>query len=672
MRVGLNLLPLVLGRAGGLRQHVAGLIEQLLAVDESTEYVCYVRRHRDRAFLQQHRRLLVIDIPAGGAELERRVRAGDIDVMFACCMDRGTVEPICPTVFLLPDLQHVDYPENFTADELRTRRLKWEAGARSSQRIAVSSAFVANRVHEYLSIPLDRIVLAPPPVVQHRFGRNAQTALTHFSKLRGSLPARFLFFPANTWAHKNHVRLLEALARANTGADPVHLVLTGHEASAHGAVLAAIRRLGLSDRVRWLGYVEDDLIPLLYRDAVALVFPSVYEGYGIPLLEAINAGCPIICSDAGSCSELVEDAALTFDPLNVEDICGAVERICNDELLRDALRSAGERRRSTIDPRAGARRLIEAFHTAVREYEDPTRWHWVERTVSAGESLPLVSIVTPSFQQGVFIEKTLESIRLQDYPRIEHIVIDGGSTDETLSVLRSHSDSIRWLSEPDRGQAHAVNKGLSMARGEIIGWLNSDDTYLPGAVSKAVAALSKSSGCLLVYGEAYYSDAHGDIQHRYRTETYSVRNLLRHDIICQPAVFFHRRLLELAGNLDERYHMAMDYEYWLRCSKITPFLYIPEYLATSRLYADNKTMRFRWRSVTESMRACRKHYGRTSLLWCRVFAVTITDGLPMPLRRFRTFRLAIQLVLFTFAWLRNELWGTIRDVLRTLKREALY
>jgi glycosyltransferase involved in cell wall biosynthesis len=665
MRIGVNLTPLIPGKTGGLRQHALGLLTRLLALDGGHEYLCYVRRNHDRSLFPTHPRLRLVDIPRGPGEIERRIYAGDVDVMFACLMDRGTQAPACPTVSLLPDLQHVDHPEHFPVKDRQNRELYWGTCARSSQRVAVSSDFVRHRVAEHLLISDQRFVHAPPPIQECFLTQASPQTLAGFQSLRARLPERYLLYPANTWHHKNHIRLLQAVARVGTGGDVVHLVLTGWREGAHRDVIREIQRLGLTHRVHWLGYIADEMLPLVYAEAVALVYPSLYEGYGIPLIEAMYMGCPVLCSNVTSCPEVVRNAALMFDPLDVEMMRDAIERVWSDAGLRESLREAGRRRAAEIDPYLGARNLLMAFQQAIEEYEDPRRWHWVEGSTPPDADVPLVSIITPSYQQGAFIRETIESIRTQDYPRIEHIVVDGGSTDGTVEILRSYGDSLRWVSESDHGQAHAVNKGLAMARGEIIGWLNSDDTYLSGAISKAVAALRKPSGCWAAYGEAYYTDEHGSVTRRYATETYSVQRLLCRCFICQPAVFFHRRLLDLAGTLDERYEMAMDYEFWLRCSKITPFLYIPAYLATSRLYASNKTSRFRMRSVRESMRACRAHYGQTSLPWCREYAFAMSDRIAF-LKRWKKLRTVVRLVLFLYAWARSDFRGTLREMLRPI------
>ncbi len=142
---------------------------------------------------------------------------------------------------------------------------------------------------------------------------------------------------------------------------------------------------------------------------------------------------------------------------------------------------------------------------------------------------PLVSIITPSFNQGHFIEETIQSVLDQDYPNIEYLVIDGGSTDNTVEILRKYEGRLKWISEPDGGQSHAINKGFRMARGEIVAWLNSDDTLLPGAITKAAGHLAANRETMMVYGEGYLMDHHSQITGRFpATEPF---NLWRSDLL---------------------------------------------------------------------------------------------------------------------------------------------
>jgi len=204
--------------------------------------------------------------------------------------------------------------------------------------------------------------------------------------------------------------------------------------------------------------------------------------------------------------------------------------------------------------------------------------------------LPLVSIVTPSLNKGRFIEETVLSIKNQTYPRIEHVVIDGGSTDETLDILRKYTDSLVWISEPDKGQYDASNKGLRMAKGEILGWLMADDTYMPQAVETAVKFLIENPDVALVYGKCPFIDEKGKVIREFPSEPFDLSRLVRGpNTIPSPTVFFRKHIVDEVGYFDTNLYMSADYDLFIRIGLKFRIAYIPKPLATYRLYAGTKT-----------------------------------------------------------------------------------
>ncbi len=202
---------------------------------------------------------------------------------------------------------------------------------------------------------------------------------------------------------------------------------------------------------------------------------------------------------------------------------------------------------------------------------------------------PKVSIVTPSYNHGRFLVATLDSVRQQDYANIEHIVIDGGSTDDTLEILQ-RAPGIQWCSEPDRGQVDALNKGFAKARGEILAWLCSDDTLSPNAVRTAVLALQQSDADL-VYGQGEIIDERGRFLGLARVTPFEFRSLLCcNNWIPQPTVFFRRQLWERGGPLRLEFDNAFDYELWLRYSHHGRFAFVPEIRAQLRAHPAAKTV----------------------------------------------------------------------------------
>jgi len=206
-------------------------------------------------------------------------------------------------------------------------------------------------------------------------------------------------------------------------------------------------------------------------------------------------------------------------------------------------------------------------------------------------SCPLVSIITPSYNQAAYIEATLQSVLRQDYPAIEYLVVDGGSTDGSVEIIERYAGSLAWwVSEPDGGQADAINKGFRRARGEVVAWLNSDDLYLPGAVSEAVAALDADPSLSMVFGDAVSIDAAGRPFNAQTFGEWGLTELMRFQIICQPAVFMRRSALEQAGLLDERFHFMLDHHLWLRIATASPIKHLPRFWAAARYHPAAKNV----------------------------------------------------------------------------------
>lgn len=208
-----------------------------------------------------------------------------------------------------------------------------------------------------------------------------------------------------------------------------------------------------------------------------------------------------------------------------------------------------------------------------------------------------ISVITPSYNQVTFLKVTVNSIINQEVNlETEHIIVDGGSTDGSVELLKSLGNQVRWLSEPDYGQADAVNKGISMATGEIIGWLNSDDLYLPGALQTVANYFRDHPKCNWLYGQCRIIDNLGRERWKWitgykngRLKKFSVDKLLRENFISQPAVFFRKELFEKAGGLDLFLKYAMDYDLWLRFGMISPAGVIRKDLASFRRHGSSKS-----------------------------------------------------------------------------------
>ena len=224
---------------------------------------------------------------------------------------------------------------------------------------------------------------------------------------------------------------------------------------------------------------------------------------------------------------------------------------------------------------------------------------------------PLVSIITPSYNQARFLEATIQSVLAQDYPNIEYILIDGGSSDGSGELIKKYADKLAyWVSEPDKGQTDALNKGFAQAKGEILAYLNSDDTYEPTAVSEAVEFLQKNPEIGLVYGDANFIDETGKSIGRFpaaQTDYCKLRRGYVH--IPQQASFWRASLWHQVSPLDPSFYFAMDYDLWVRLARISELRYYPRVLANFRLHGDSKTIMDDARCWPEMIRVHRRDGG---------------------------------------------------------------
>lgn len=241
-----------------------------------------------------------------------------------------------------------------------------------------------------------------------------------------------------------------------------------------------------------------------------------------------------------------------------------------------------------------------------------------------------ITVVTPSYNQGKYIRRTIDSVLTQGIEDLEYIVMDGGSNDETVDILKSYGDQIIWKSEKDKGQTDAVNKGIRMAKGEIIGWLNSDDIYYPGAIAKVLEVFEKHPEINVVYGNAHHIREDDSFIEEYYTEDFDYERLKDICFICQPSLFFRKSVVDKYGYLDDKLQYCMDYDYWLRLGKGETFYRLNELIAGSRLYDDNKTLGARRKVHEEMLTMQEKNLGKATEKWIYNLAHVIVDEMGIP------------------------------------------
>jgi glycosyltransferase involved in cell wall biosynthesis len=606
--VAIDLGRLLPGRIGGLENAFRGILDGLLARHaQNLEFTPFTSAACAGTLPAHPAVAAPVPLPAGReGEILARELPGH-DVVWYPFMFLAPARPPIPAVVSIPDLQHDAHPEFFGREELtaRIRRLR-NATARAA-RVLTISEFSRRHLQRVYRLADDRLVVTPLDCGP-AFHVPADPAARERLARRLALPANYCLFPANGWPHKNHRTLFRALAlcRADAGG-PLHAVLTG-AADAVDRLAAEARAAGVADLVHHLGFVDDRDLPHLYDGAAMLAFVSLFEGFGIPLVEAMRRGTPILASDTTSVPEVVGDCGLLVDPLDPEAIAGAMREIRAHPAAARARAARGRERAESFSFDAAADAVCAALEAAAAQ----------PAVVPAAARRPKVFVVTPSFNQGRFLRATIDSVLAQDYAEIDYFVADGGSTDDSVAILQSYGDRVRWVSGPDGGQAAAIHRAWRETDAEIVAWLNSDDVYLEGAVRTAVEHLESHPEQSMVYGKAWYIDVDGHRTDPYPTRQPFDRQALAGDcFICQPATFLRREVFQAVDLPDPALQYCMDYDLWIRLSAHFEIGALDRFLAASRMYPENKTLGQRDAVYREIIAVAGRHFGTVHDSWRR-------------------------------------------------------
>jgi glycosyltransferase involved in cell wall biosynthesis len=387
-RIGLNALFLVPGGAtGGLEPYFHHLAEQLTRLDRESEYVLIASSANALEFsrlTRENLRCHVVDtspLSMGARNALRRAAvtlfgrhwsgetedgAAELDLDLIHCFP-GYIDQFAwnvPAILTVADVQHEYHPEFFDQEELEARRALFRPSIERALHIIAISDFTRRTILERYDVEPDKISVIHLGADARFFAPVAPSRIEQVRQKHG-LPENHCIYPANLWAHKNHPRLLDALHSIPAARRP-HLVLTGAQTRLHTPLRKSVEERGLAANVSWLGFVDGEDLPALFAGARLMVFPSLFEGFGLPVVEAMAAQCPVACADTTSLPEIAGDAALFFDPTAVDSIAAALERLWNDAPLRDRLRAAGTARAKQFSWQRTALQTLQLYRRTVR------------------------------------------------------------------------------------------------------------------------------------------------------------------------------------------------------------------------------------------------------------------------------------------------------------------
>jgi glycosyltransferase involved in cell wall biosynthesis len=474
MRIGVNLIPLRPGQMGGHEFYVRSLLEQLLACDRDNHYFLFTAWWNDQSIdlqTDRGRKLLVMrppeplrgredDFPPAGSgasgwynrllnlsiinsfvakppvDLHSWVRRLRLDLWFCPMTNLDPRQLPVPTVITIADIQHEFYPEFFTREELKHRALMYLPSCQEATAVITISEAARKSLIEKYSLPEEKVHCVYEAGIKRGSGPSPVPSAEQVRQ-KYRLPTSYAFYPANMWPHKNHSMLILGLHRLQkVYGVPLPLVMTGDDMGQWQTLEEVVRHFHLQEQVRYLGYVSAEELPSLYAGATMLVFPSLYEGFGLPLLEAMELGCPVAAANLTSIPEVVGDAALLFDPRNPDAIADACYQLLVSEGLRQTLIARGRERVGRFSWEKAANETLQVF-----------KWARSQRP-----ALPPASRTSPprrSRIEGVYPDGwTTRRVRLYlpYLPEMKAIKIEG------ISACLSYPLAIRMRVNGRRGQ----------------------------------------------------------------------------------------------------------------------------------------------------------------------------------------------------------------------------
>ncbi len=619
MILGLNIFNYNSNEVGGLGVYIQNFIyyfiffadkkDKLIVITHPNKFTFFKEKFKNKVvkIITFHN---ITDEEDFKKKFEKLVKKYNIQLLYCPLLSLQPITFSVPSVVLIPDMQHKYYSNFFNQEVLKWRETKFQESSLIAEKIITLSNTSKNDIVKFLEVDNNKVVVSyldAPFWIKEKIDKKENKK---FLKKYNLKEKNYFFYPANSWPHKNHKNLIKAFLEITKikKYKNLKLVLTGYN----------MKQFSLRDKILTYDYVKNEDIKFFYNNSKALIFPSLFEGFGIPLLEAINLDCPIICSNISTAKEIVENSGIFFDPHNYKDIKKKILYFLENE--------------KEIIPK-----LIKNYKSIKNKfsYKKTIKKTLLlfKKTISSNKKIikyPKISIITPSYNQGRFLEKTIKSVINQRYPNLEYIIIDGGSTDNSLKIIKKYEKYLKyWVSEKDRGQTHAINKGLRKATGDILAYLNSDDTLESKTLFKVAKLFTDNKKIKIIYGQGKHIDEKDKFIENYHNGYMDFSKVQSSNDICQPALFFKKEILKKIGFFDESLNYAMDYEYWIRAAKKYNYklVYIEDFFANSRLYVETKTLSQTKKVILEVFKIQKKYYSEVHDDWIVSYAYQLLKKL---------------------------------------------
>lgn len=496
----------------------------------------------------------------------------------------------CPVALSwIPDFQHMYYHEFFSREEIASRNRNFRRASQLAKGLILSSEDARKDLSQFDPSRKTNVWTLP---FYSKLNYDASLQSVAEVRQKYSLPREYICCINQFWAHKDHETLFKAVALLKQWGHSIPLVCSGSPSDyrnhAHFQhLMALVEHHQLQDQIHFLGHIpREDQIQMI-RASKFVVQPSLFEGWSTVLEDCRALGKEVLASDLGVHKEQNPPGMQHFAQ---RDSLSLAKKILSMWAEIEQAPNLGHEISANKELETKIQDFARNFCQIVRSFQES-----LHPQPKSDMNYPKISIVTPNYNQGAFLEKCIQSVLNQNYPNLEYIIIDGGSTDQSVEIIKKYQDRLSyWISENDRGQSHAINKGLAQSSGQIWAWLNGDDWYEPGALFEVAKAYQQNPEASAWVGACHRLHDNGWLHYiSYPNGLY--REHLGNNWNCrqfyQPSCFMNRAKVAEIGGLREELHFTMDIDLFLKLAWEGPFIKGDGIWSTALAQTDAKTVK---------------------------------------------------------------------------------